>query len=105
MSTAVNEEPVARVRHFPITVAIWEKQSAEGRPYFTFSVQRSYRAPDGNWQNANSFFAAHAQHLKMAIDDAWRWIEKRNRELIQEGRQTDATGEVSDAVVEGDIPF
>jgi hypothetical protein len=105
MSSAVNEEPVARVRHWPITLAIWERHSADGRPYFTFSLQRSYRDQNGEWANANSFFAAHAQHLKMAIDDAWRWIEKRNRELVQEGRQTDVTGEVPEAVVDSDIPF
>jgi hypothetical protein len=105
MSTTVNEEPVARVRHWPITLSIWQRESAEGRPYFTFSLQRSYRDQNNEWQNANSFFAAHAQHLKTAIDDAWRWIEKRNRELAQEGRLPDATGDVPDAVVDTEIPF
>jgi hypothetical protein len=86
-------------------LAIWQRESAEGRTYFTFSLQRTYKDQDNNWQNANSFFAAHAQPLKMAIDDAWRWIEKRSRELAQEGRQTDVTGDVPDAVLENDIPF
>jgi hypothetical protein len=33
-----------------------------------------------------------ASAIDLRRDDAWRWIEKRNRELVQEGRQADVTG-------------
>jgi len=38
-----------------IEIAEWEKESADGKTYRSFSFQKSYKTKDGKWEHTTSF--------------------------------------------------
>ena len=39
---------------YPITAAIWRNENAEGRGFYSVTVQRSYKDAEGNWKSSDS---------------------------------------------------
>lgn len=46
----------------------WQQTNQEGKTYNTFSIQKSYKDNQDNWQNGNSFFEEDLLKIKQAID-------------------------------------
>ena len=44
-------KPIHEVRFGNVRVAIWANKGEEGRTFHNFSLERSYRDKEGNWQN------------------------------------------------------
>lgn len=38
-----------------IECAVWANQTADGKPYFSFSFQKSYKDVNGEWQQTSFF--------------------------------------------------
>lgn len=67
MSSA--SKPVAKVSLFPISVAIWRNEK-DGWPYYSATVERSYKDDDGKWKNTSSFNAGDLLLLAKVADMA-----------------------------------
>ena len=42
---------------FPVVGAVWRNESAEGRPWYSATLERRYQDRDGNWQSSTSWTA------------------------------------------------
>jgi len=111
---AKKAKPVAKVdKYWPISIAIWENTAPDGKLTHSFTISRSYKDDSGNYHDTDSMFAMHAMELKMAIDDAWRWIKTVGRDrAFDQQKPTDVSRDASAAVTvpqqsspENDIPY
>ncbi len=59
-----NSKPVARVTIIPVSAAIWRNVSSKGEPFYSVTVQRTYRDDSGNLKNSDSF--NHSDLLTLA---------------------------------------
>lgn len=74
-----SEGPVERISMFPISASIWMKYSADGRPWYSVSFQRTYKNDDGKWEYTTSFNHADCLILAQAAERAYHLIESRKR--------------------------
>lgn len=82
------QKPAHKVdEYWPITGSIWANVNRKNEPYFTFTVQRSYRNERGDYQSATSFSADHSKALQVTIDACWHWIMTTGRQQIREDKQ------------------
>lgn len=48
-------EPIQRIKAFPLTVAVWRNQSDKSeRPWYSATMERSYKKEDGDYGNTDS---------------------------------------------------
>ena len=67
--------PIERIKSYPIEVAIWQHEGENG-PYFTTSVQRSYKNKQGEWQQTTSFRRQDLLVLSHLLGKAYDTIEE-----------------------------
>lgn len=48
-------KPLSRVTMAPVTVTIWANKNSKGEVFHNFTIERSYRADDGNWNGTSTF--------------------------------------------------
>ena len=74
MSESENKKPAASKQFDRVQAAIWrqESESSGGEPFFSFTVSRSYRDANGEWQRSTSFLARDLPHLQLAVEWAMR---------------------------------
>jgi hypothetical protein len=48
-----NKKPAAKVKIFPLSIAIWRHETEKAVFYSTSPLQRSYKDADGKWQNTD----------------------------------------------------
>ena len=67
--TTEPKKPTKTLRIGSCRVSIWmnEPVSGEGEPYLSFTLQRSYKAPDGEWRNSSSFFPGDLDELEAIL--------------------------------------
>ena len=49
------QKPIKVIKLFGVEVAEWERESADGKTYSSFSFQKSYKTKDGKWAHTTSF--------------------------------------------------
>jgi len=59
-----NNKPTKKYKAQNITVDQWTNTTAEGKNYYTFSIQKAYKDKDEKWQNTDSL---HTQDLPKVI--------------------------------------
>ncbi len=77
-----NNSPIDRVRIGRITAAIWKNASGEGKPFYSFTLQRSYEDQNGKWQSTDSFGLSDALVLAKVANLA----DTRIRKLLEADR-------------------
>ena len=55
---------------------IFENHSRAGEIYNTVKVSRSYRDPEGTWQDTNSFYKSQLPQLTYACQRALQFLEE-----------------------------
>jgi hypothetical protein len=72
-----NTKPVARVTIWPVSAAIWQNHSSKGGdPFYSVTVQRTYKDENGKLQNTESFNAGDLLTLAKVADLAHSQIIK-----------------------------
>lgn len=61
------QPPIARFRDQGLTVSLWQRDTEKG-VFYDVSFSRSYRAQDGEWQNATNCPAGDIQTLRKLLD-------------------------------------
>ena len=69
MNDTTRTKPAATVRIGALEAAIWRRQGKNG-PWYNFTVSRSYKDKDGQWNNADSFGKDDALLLAKLADRA-----------------------------------
>ena len=76
--TARNQ-PVHRIRMFPIECAIWKNQS-ENRTWYNVTLSRSYKDANDEWKSTDSFSADDLLLVAKVADQAHSWIIQKQQE-------------------------
>jgi len=72
-------QPVHRIRIFPIECAIWKNQS-ENRTWYNVTLSRSYKDANDEWKSADSFSADDLLLVAKVADEAHSWIIQKQQE-------------------------
>lgn len=67
-------QPIKRVRAGLVSVAVWENEIGEGKEKFighSFTMQRSYKDKEGEWQQSQSFNKSDIPLLLAALKKAY----------------------------------
>ena len=48
-----NNRPIYKYQLGTMECAVWAKQASDGKPYFHFSFQKTYKSKDGKYQHTN----------------------------------------------------
>ena len=50
-----NNRPVYKYQLGTVECAVWAKQASDGKPYFQFSFQKTYKSKDGKYMHTTFF--------------------------------------------------
>lgn len=75
--------PIDRVQIYPVTAAIWKNTTDDGKAFYSFTLDRSYKTEDGKYESANSFGLSDALLLAKVADI----VDSRIRKLYDADRQ------------------
>jgi hypothetical protein len=78
-----NKKPAAKIRHYPVTAAIWRNENKNGI-FYGFTIERSYKDEKGNFKTTSTFNASDALLLAKVAD----LVDTKIRELSAIERQT-----------------
>jgi hypothetical protein len=81
------KKPVARVRLYPVSAAIWRNQNEKG-VFYAITFERSFRDEAGQWQTSSNFNASELLLVAKVADLAHSEIYRL--------RANDRTGDHSD---------
>ena len=59
-----------------VRLLIFENHNRAGEIYYTVKVSRSYRDPEGTWQDTNSFYKSQLPQLMYACQRALQFLEE-----------------------------
>ena len=93
---AENNRPVYKYQLGTIECAVWAKQASDGKPYFQFSFQKTYKTKDGKYQHTTFFNKSDLAALAMLCE----------RACLQEiAKQAVESRAAQDTPIEEDVPF
>jgi hypothetical protein len=83
-----SNSPVHRIKIWPLSAAIWEQKTNSGETFYNFTLQRSYKDDQGEYQASQSFNRDDALALAKICDACHTWIistEEKAREQSNQG--------------------
>lgn len=83
-------QPIDRTKLYPVSAAIWKNVGQDGRPYYSFTLERSYKKPDGGYDSTASFGLGEA----LLVAKLCNLVDNRIRKLRDADRQ-EAAAEAS----------
>lgn len=88
-----NQGPIKRIPYDKVTASIWEKQTADGRLFYTTTFAKSYRDKNtGEWKSSNSFSLAEMSEIPLLIKQVSphiQMLKDQNREVVRPHVQVD----------------
>ena len=74
------QRPEHTIRYGRVEVAIWQRQS-EDRTWYSFSLSRSYKDKDEQWQRTSKLDEDDLLPTAKALEEAYAWANaKRQRD-------------------------
>ena len=70
MQEQTKTQPVDRIRIGRITAAIWRQTTEDGKQFYNFTLQRTYKDNDGNYQSSPNFALSDALIVAKVADRA-----------------------------------
>jgi hypothetical protein len=71
-----DNKPVAQVRLYPITAAIWKNATAKGSAFYSVTFSRSYKDAEGKYKDADSYSGSDLLLLAKVADLAHSKVEE-----------------------------
>lgn len=88
MTIKTKIHPVFSVSRGNISVALWENTSQEGKPFYKFGLERSYRTDDDEWKTQGISLSDREALLTIralgAAHDGYCDLPKRSQEESSE---------------------
>lgn len=93
---AENNRPVYKYQLGSVECAVWAKQATDGKPYFQFTFQKTYKSKDGKYLHSTSFNKADLAAIAMLCQRAC---------LAEISKQAVELRSAQEPQVEEDLPF
>ena len=77
MQEQTKTQPVDRIRIGRIAAAIWKQTTEDGNQFYNFTIQRTYKDSEGNYQSSPSFALSDALVVAKVADRADTRIRRR----------------------------
>ncbi len=77
--------PEHKIRAGSVEVAIWRNTDSEGKPYYTFSLNKSFKKGE-EWRNTQTLSKNDLPKAILALQKAFEYttIRKNAKEIIEE---------------------
>lgn len=96
---------VLKVKDSNLSVAGFQKETKEGKPYISFVIQRSYKVGENEFKNENiNLFANDLLRVSALCDEAYKQSLKLNKPEIEEEPKKEETRQEVDPF-DDNIPF
>jgi hypothetical protein len=73
-----DKRPEHKIRYGRVEVAIWKRESGENT-WHAFTVSRSYRDKDQQWQRSNSLDEEDLLPAAKALEEAYSWVQAQRQ--------------------------
>ena len=93
---AENNRPVYKYQLGSVECAVWAKPATDGKPYFQFTFQKTYKSKDGKYLHSTSFNKADLPLLATLCERAC---------LAEISKQAVELRSAPEPQVEEDLPF
>ncbi len=67
--------PIAKVRHGNIHASIWKNYSPKGHPWYSTTVERTYKGQNGQWKPTHSFGRDELLIVAQVVTEAYEVIQ------------------------------
>jgi len=71
MTQTINNKPVQTLRDGALKASIWRNLNRDGAPFYSVTLSRSYKKPDGVWAESNSFTGAELFKIARLAQEAY----------------------------------
>lgn len=95
--------PTDKVSTFPVEAAIWLNYSQDGKPMYSVTFQRVYKAHDGSWKRTQGYAGSDLLILSQVALGAWNRIQKLKQVDARTSQQQ--TQQDRYEAVDDDVPF
>ncbi|MEO1526591.1 MAG: hypothetical protein AAFX06_14240 [Planctomycetota bacterium] len=68
MSEASDNKPTAKIRLGRISATIWKRRNSEGKPFYRFNIESTYKDDAGEYQTSSSFSLNEALLVSKVAD-------------------------------------
>ncbi len=72
------QAPEHKVHYGRVDVAVWRRQ-AEGHTWYSFSLSRSYKDKDEQWQRTSSLDEEDLLPAALALQEAYAWSQAQRQ--------------------------
>lgn len=90
-----NNRPIYKYQLGYLECAVWAKQASDGKPYFQFSLQKTYKTKDGKYQHTTFFNKGDLPLVATLCQRAC--LQEITKQAVDLKTETPAE--------EGDVPF
>jgi hypothetical protein len=91
--------PEHKVHYGRVDVAVWQRQTDDGRAWYSFTLSRSYKDRDDRWQRTSSLDEDDLLAAAKALERAYDWVQQQRQAArdasFQDLRSPAAPGTVS----------
>lgn len=95
--------PVSRISMWPLSASIWQGYNSEGQPYYTITLQRSWKDADGKWQYSDSFFSNDLLTVAELARSAFHKVNAMRQ--AERAEQLQPKPQQRYQAQDGDVPF
>lgn len=92
-------KPSKVLKMFGIEIARWDKKTSDGKEYSTYSVQKTYKDRNGEWQHTTAFMASDLPVLATLLLLALN----KQAKVIEPAKEPEPVNEV--AAEDEQVPF
>jgi hypothetical protein len=71
--------PEHKVHYGRVDVAVWRRQADDGRAWYSFTVSRSYKDRDDQWQRTASLDEEDLLPAARALERAYDWAQEQRQ--------------------------
>jgi hypothetical protein len=76
--------PEHKVHYGRVDVAVWQRQTDDGRAWYSFTVSRPYKDRDDRWQRTSSLDEDDLLPAAQALERTYDWVQQQ-RQAARDG--------------------
>jgi hypothetical protein len=78
------QAPEHKVHYGRVDVTVWQRQTDDGRAWYSFTVSRPYKDRDDRWQRTSSLDEDDLLPAAKALERAYDWVQQQ-RQAARDG--------------------
>lgn len=69
---SVKKQPIRQVKENGVSISKWENKGIDGVKNYSYTIQKRYKAKEGEWKTSNTYFESDLVILKALIEQIFK---------------------------------